>query len=251
VQSAEAGTVQDNTPVTDTIAMNLNTVAGKVDLSRQVLDRSDPATDTVVGQDLAADYAKQLDAQLLTQTTNGITVLSGTNSSTVSTATAAAIWPKFADGIQLIWTNRYASPDLIVMHPRRWAMFLGALDSSNRPLVVPDAMAGVQAFNSMASANATVPSGLVGQIQGLPVVVDPNIPTNLGTNTNQDVIIVTKRSDHLLFEVGSPTIAVYDGVLSGTLQVRVLAYGYFAFTFNRYAKATTIISGTGLVPPAF
>lgn len=251
VQSAEAAAVQDNTPVTDTIAMALNTVAGKLDVSRQLLDRSDPATDTVMGQDLAADYAKQLDTQLLTQATNGILNLSGVNTSTASTATVAGVWPKFADAIQLIWTNRFASPDLIVMHPRRWAFFLGGLDSQNRPLVVPDAMAGVQAFNANARASALVPSGLVGQIQGLPVVIDPNMTTNSGTNTNEDKIIVTRRADALLFEVGAPTIAVYEEVLSGNLQVRLLAFGYFAFTFARYAKATTIISGAGLVPPTF
>lgn len=248
---AEGATITGSSTVTDYLSFSVNTVAGLQDISRQLLDRSDPATDTVIGQDLAADYAKQLDTQLLTQATNGITVLSGTNSSTAGTAGAAAIWPKFADAIQLVWTNRFASPDLIVMHPRRWAQFLGALDAQSRPLVVPDAMAGVQAFNTMASSTAQVPAGLVGQIQGLPVVVDANIPTNLGTNTNQDVIIVTRRSDQLLFETGAPTVAVETGVLSASLQVRIYAYGYFAFTFARYAKATTIISGAGLVPPTF
>jgi hypothetical protein len=58
-------------------------------------------------------------------------------------------------------------------------------------------------------------------------------------------------SDHLLFESESPTIAVYQGVLSANLQVRILVYGYFAFTFARYPKSTSIISGVGLVPPPF
>jgi HK97 family phage major capsid protein len=249
--AAEGAAIQDGSAVTDYLTFAVNTVAGKQDISRQLMERSDPATDTVLGQDLAADYAKQLDSQLLIQATNGITVLAGTNSSTAGTATVAAVWPKFADAIQLIWTNRFASPDLIVMHPRRWAFFLGGLDSQNRPLVVPDAEAGVQAFNAMASSTNLVPAGLVGQIQGLPVVVDANIPTNLGAGTNQDTIVVTRRSDQLLFEVGSPTVAVETGVLSANLQVRIYAYGYFAFTFARYAKATTIIGGAGLVPPTF
>mgnify|MGYP003482212829 FL=1 len=137
------------------------------------------------------------------------------------------------------------------MHPRRWAFFLGALDTTNRPLVVPDAMAGVEAFNAMASTGAPVPQGLVGQIQGLPVVIDPNISITLGAGTNQDVIIVTRRSDQLLFEVGAPTVAVETGVGSANLKVRIYAYGYFAFTFARYVKATSIISGTGLATPTF
>jgi HK97 family phage major capsid protein len=251
VQASEAAAANDSSAVTDTIALTLNTVAGKVDMSRQLVERSNPSTDSVIGADLIADYAKQLDTQLLTQATNGITLLSGTNAVTAGTATAAAIWPKFADGIQQIWTNRFASPDLIVMHPRRWAMFLGALDSSNRPLVEPDAMGAVQIFNAMAANQEFVPQGLVGQIQGVPVLIDPNIPTNLGGGTNQDTIVVTKRGDALLFESGTPTIALYDQVLSANLQVRILCYGYFFFTFARYPKATSIISGAGLVPPTF
>lgn len=252
VQS-EGGTVQVGSAVTDYLSFSVNTVAGNQDVSRQLLDRSDPATDTVIGQDLAADYAKQLDTQLLNQATNGITVLSGTNAATYTQAspTAITLYPQFANAIQLVWTNRFAAPDLIVMHPRRWAQLLGGADSTGRPLVLPDTVAGTQAFNLMSTGDGTIPSGLVGQIQGLPVVVDPNIATNLGASTNQDTIIVTRRADQLLFEVGAPTVAVETGVLSGTLQVRIYAYGYFAFTFARYAKATSIIAGTGLVTPTF
>jgi HK97 family phage major capsid protein len=252
VQS-EAGAVQETNAVSDYLSFSVNTVAGMQDVSRQLLDRSDPATDTVIGQDLAADYAKQLDTQLLTQATNGITVLSGVNSVTYTdaTPTAGELYAKFADAIQQVWTNRFASPDLIVMHPRRWAFFLGAVDSSNRPLVLPDAAAANQAFNAMATGTTSVPQGLVGQIQGLPVVIDPNVPITLGAGTNEDIIVVTRRSDQLLFEVGAPTVAIETGVLSGTLQVRIYAYGYFAFTFARYAKATSRIAGTGLATPTF
>jgi HK97 family phage major capsid protein len=252
VQS-EGGTVQVGSAVTDYLSFSVNTVAGNQDVSRQLLDRSDPATDTVIGQDLAADYAKQLDTQLLNQATNGITVLSGTNSVTYTqaTPTAATFYPKIADAIQQVWTNRFSAPDLIVMHPRRWAQLLGGVDTQGRPLVLPDTLAGAQAFNVMSIGDGRTPAGLVGQIQGLPVVVDPNIATNLGAGTNQDTVIITRRADQLLFEVGSPTVAVETGVLSGTLQVRIYAYGYFAFTFARYLKATSIIGGTGLITPTF
>lgn len=37
-------------------------------------------------------------------------------------------------------------------------------------------------------------------MQGLPVFLDANIPTNAGTNTNEDKIIVGRFSDDLLFE---------------------------------------------------
>jgi HK97 family phage major capsid protein len=249
----EGNAIQDGSAVTDYLSFSVNTVAGKQDISRQLLDRSDPATDTVLGQDLAADYAKQLDTQLLSQATNGITVLSGTNGVTYTqaTPTASTFYPKIADAIQQVWTGRFASPSLIVMHPRRWAQLLGGVDTAGRPLVLPDATAGLQAFNSMARVDAVAPQGLVGQIQGLPVVIDPNITITAGAGTNQDVVIVTRAQDQLLYEVGAPTISVETGVLSANLQVRIYCYGYFAFTFARYVKSTSIISGTGLVTPTF
>jgi len=88
-------------------------------------------------------------------------------------------------------------------------------------------------------------------MQGLPVFLDANIPTNLGAGTNEDRIIVARFSDDLLFEDTAPTVGVFDDVLSGTLQVRIACWGYFAFTFARYAKANSIISGTGLITPTF
>ena len=249
----EGSAVQVGSTVTDYLSFSVNTVAGLQDISRELLDRSDPATDTVLGQDLAADYAKQLDTQLLTQATNGITVLSGVNTVTYTdaTPTAGELYAKFADAIQQVWTNRFASPTLIVMHPRRWAFFLGAVDGQNRPLVLPDAPAANQLFNAMATGTTQVPAGLVGVLMGLPVVIDPNIPITLGAGTNEDIIIVTRREDQLLFEVGAPTVSVETGVLSGNLQVRILAYGYFAFTFARYLKATSRIAGTGVAAPTF
>jgi hypothetical protein len=32
---------------------------------------------------------------------------------------------------------------------------------------------------------------------------------------------------------------------------RIMVWGYFAFTFARYAEANSIIAGTGLITPTF
>ncbi|HXJ66634.1 MAG TPA: phage major capsid protein, partial [Actinomycetota bacterium] len=249
---AEGNAVNDTSPVTDDITLALNTVAGKVDMSRQLAERSTPAADEIIGQDLAADIAKQLDTQLLNQATNGLRNVSGASTVTFTTpVTVAGFYPKLADAIQRVHTLRFMPPDLIVMHPRRWGWILAALDTQSRPLVVPDAGAARQAFNPVAGQNGVVPQGLVGTMQGLPVLTDPNIVTNLGAATNQDQVYVIRKEDHPLYESGTPTIRVYEEVLSANLQVRVLAYEYFAFTFARYAAGVSIIDGAGLVAPTF
>jgi len=144
--------------------------------------------------------------------------------------------------------NRFAAAEAIVMHPRRWAWISAALDSQNRPLVVPEANSASNAVGVFSQPTA---EGAVGTMQSLPVFLDANIPITLGAGTNQDLIIVARFSDDLLFEDPVPTVTVYEGVLSANLQVRILCYGYFAFTFARYAKANSIISGTGLNTPTF
>jgi len=98
LQSSEAGAVQDSEPSHRHLSLSVNTVAGKIDLSRQLFDRSNPSVDTVLAQDLAADDAMQLDTQLFTQATNGVTVLSGTNAITFTTGspTVALLYPKVA-----------------------------------------------------------------------------------------------------------------------------------------------------------
>lgn len=250
VQASEAAAVNDSSPVTDYLALAVNTVAGKVDMSRQLADRSNPSADTLIAQDLSADYNKQLDTQLITQATNGVLNLSGTNAITFTTGspTVNLLYPKVADAIQQVGVNRFAPASAIVMHPRRWAWITAALDTAGRPLVVPEANSAQNAVGVFSRPTA---EGAVGTMQGLPVFLDANFPTNLGAGTNQDPIVVARFDDDLLFESAAPTVGIYDGVLSANLQVRLMVWGYFAFTFARYPKSNSIINGTGLTPPAF
>jgi HK97 family phage major capsid protein len=249
----EGGAVTDSSPVTDTVQLTVETVAGKVDMSRQLFDRSNPAMEQVIGEDLASAYALSVDSEIINGPgsggrVKGILAASGTFSIVVATPTAIGIYPKVADAIQRIDTGRYLPANLVVMAPRRWAQFLAALDGQNRPLVVPQPVAmnpmGVGASNQNSQ-------GFVGyDLQGLPVLKDANIPTNLGAATNEDRIIIARKEDLYFFEAqGGPFIRVYEEVLSGTLQVRIQAFGYIAFTAERYPAATAIL--TGLTPPTF
>lgn len=252
VQSSEGAAVADNSQVTDTITLPLSTISAKTDMSRQAFDRSEPGLDDIIGQDLAAAYALQVDSEIINGSGSAGRVkgiLSAAAANTIAaTATAVGVYPKVADAIQRVDTNRYLPASLIVMHPRRWAQFLATLDTQSRPLVVPSSVA----FNPMGvgGTGPNVAQGFVGyDLQGLPVLKDANIPTNLGTSTNEDRIIVTRREDLYLFEGPSPTVRVYEEVLSGTLQVRIQCFGYIAFTAERYVNATYLI--TGLTTPSF
>jgi hypothetical protein len=69
-----------------------------------------------------------------------------------------------------------------MMHPRRWYWLLAQVDSAGRPLVVPTDVASTRSRPTRSHRRA----GRRRPFLGLPVVLDPNIATNVGAGTNQD-----------------------------------------------------------------
>ena len=250
IQTADNTTVAE-TDITDSaVQANVKTIAGQQDLAIQLMEQSPFNFDQVVFADLAADYMTRLNVQVLNGSDSsgqvkGILNASGINTVSFTGTTQAALYPKIADAIQKIHTNRYQSPTVLVMHPRRWAWFLSALDSQNRPLVVPNAGGPM---NAMGNLDAVASQQVVGQLQGLPVVTDPSIPTSLGTN--EDTIIAMRASDCILYESALRTRVLPD-VGSGQLTVRLQVYGYLAFTAERYPAGITKVTGSGLTTPSF
>lgn len=249
------GSAPQETDLADTsVACGVKTIAGQQDMSIQLFEQSPFNFDQIVMADLAADYATKVDVQVLSGSNangqvKGIYGASGVNAVTWTdtTPTVSELYSKLADGIQKIHTNRFQPPTVIVMHPRRWAWMLAAVDSQGRPLVVPS---GQGPTNAIASFGTVGSEQVVGSLQGLPVVTDPSIPITDGTGTNEDSIIVMRAQDCILYESSLRT-RVLPEVLSGTMQVRVQVYGYLAFTAERQPKSLTILSGSGFATPSF
>jgi HK97 family phage major capsid protein len=249
----------DNTPVTEVdltdtfISAPVRTVAGQQDVAIQLLDQSPVNFDQVIFRDLLADYAAKVDKQVLTGSGTAGQVLGVHNTSGIQTIvvagnTVGAFYSAVADGIQRVYTQRFQPPTHIVMHPRRWAFLTAALDAAQRPLV---GIAADQPMNSIANLSAVGSQMVVGSMQGLPIVTDPNIGTAYGTESGggtEDLVYVQRSSDITLYESGIRT-RVLQEVGSGTLTVRLQVYGYLAFTAARYPKSVVEISG--LVAPTF
>ena len=105
-------------------------------------------------------------------------------------------------------------------------------------------------MNPVAIQNGVASQRVVGSLQGLPVVTDPNIGITSGAGTNEDKVIVMRASDCYLWESSIRTRMLPE-VGSGTLTVRAQAYGYISFTAERQPKAISILSGSGLSTPTF
>ena len=257
VQAAEGGAI-GNQDLDDTLlAASVGTVAGYVDLSRQAIERG-VLVQELVFADLAADYNTKLDIQLISGTGAGgqhlgILNVSAINAVTYTDAspTVPELWPKLADSAGQVMGQRFTGPTAYVMRPNAWAWILAERDSTGRPLVEP----GDVAVNPVVVAStrpADYQVRAVGTLFGVPVVLDGNVPNNLGAGTNETRIIAADFRDVILMEdpTGAPQQLRFDDVLSATLQVRLLVYGYSAFAAGRQPKAISVVSGTGLIVPA-
>ena len=248
IQNGDNTTISE-TDLTDTyVTAPVQTIAGQQGLSLQLLDQSPIAFDEIVFRDLIQDHATKVDQQVLYGsggsgqvqgihgTSNILTVASGGT-------TIAYVYAAVANAIQQIHAQRFLPPEVIVLHPRRWGWFLSLLDSSSRPLFLPNANNPMNAGGILEKVDS---QQVVGQMHGLPVVTDPNLTTN--NSGNQDYIYVMRASDLILWESGLRT-RVLPETRATSLTVLLQVYSYVAFSAGRYPQSVAEI--TGLTAPTW
>jgi HK97 family phage major capsid protein len=259
VQASENTAVSTQDPTESDLSIPVRTIGGYSPISRQAIERA-AYNDTILFEDLIARYWAALDTQVINGSGSsgqilGLLQTSSISASTASTATVAGVWPKIADVIQQVNVATGGigfTCDKIVMHPRRWGWLTASLDSSNRPLLVPEGGSQGIGFNVIAVGQASGYGGPVGRMHGLPVFIDANIPTNLGTNTNEDRILAfASGCNHLWERPNDPVTLSFEQQAGTSLQVQLVVYGYAAATWGRYPPSCGAVSGAGLVPPTF
>lgn len=250
VQTGENQAATETNLVTTDVTVPVVTIMGQQDVSRQAIERG-AITDQLVFNDLVADYARKLDRNVLngggsSGASLGILQVSGIGAQTWTGTTVASFMSKLNGALNDVASNRFAPANVIVMHPRRWHWLLGQSDSSGRPVVTPYAPAA----QNPQGLGGTAYGRAAGNLAGLDVVVDANVPTNLGASTNEDVVIVTRLSDHALWEAGLMTFT-FEQAVNPPATIRLAVAGYSAFTAERYPAGTSKVGGTGLVTPSF
>ena len=251
-QSAQNSAVANRDMTTSTVTAAVKTYAGYENVSVQLVEQSPLAggLDRMVLGDLMADYALQINTDVVngagsSGTMLGLLNVSGINSVTYTSGspTGVGIMPSFAQAVSQVVKNRFRAPEAFVVHPSTWYWLQAQVGGANRPLVVPT---GAGPFNAGGVTTAAgAPAGLAGTILGVPVYVDATVPTNLGAGTNQAAVLCAKFSDSYLFESGVKT-SVFPDVLSANLTVRFRVHGYAAIA-HRFPTAISAITGTGLV----
>lgn len=256
-------TVTQNTTITETdvtttsVSSGITEITGKQTVSLALLRQSGTPLDRIILADLAEAYAVMLNKQVISGSaangqlrgliTAGTAVTFTTTTPAVVSATATnSFYMKVLQAQAAVASGRYLPADAIVMHPRRWAWVLGALDSSNRPLVVPSGSNS----NPVGLSGAPAAVGFAGEMLGTPVYVDPSIPTNLGVGTNQDVVFVLRKPDLQLWESAVET-ASFDATYADQNSILYRVLGFAAFIPHRHQASVQVIGGTGLVAPTF
>lgn len=258
-QATENTAVSNTDQVWANVTAPVVTIAGQQGVSRQLLERGSAGVDQLIYTDLAAAYATELDRQVINGSGSSNQMLGMLNTSGINTATAFGAAPtaalftlKLAGQKAAVAGNRNLQANLVICAPRRWGWLEGLVDSTNRPIVAALAGAPTNALGVYDEAS--------GKVLGLPVVVDGNVPTAVGTN-NEDVVIVTRAEDNILWEEGDgmPRELRFEETGGGNLTTQLVAYGYAAFTAGRYPSAVGRVGGVdtggsganGLVAPSF
>lgn len=256
-QTSENSAVGEQDMANTDIIVPVVTIAGQHDMSRQSIDRGRNTDGEVMG-DLAEAYAAEVDRQAINGSgTNGqyLGVLGTTNVTSITVTSSSGISQvrAVAGAVSRVHSNRFMPANVIVVHPRRWAYWTQSTDSNGRPIVTPSAHGPQNAFGlgDLVGAN-----GIVGDLYGIPVLTDPNIPTTLSYDVTQssttDPIIVTKATDLRLYEDSPvPRRVRFEETLAGSLTVKIVAFDYSAFTAGRYPTGTVVLNGSGLTTPVF
>lgn len=275
-QATENSALSSTDEVWANLTVPVVTIGGQQDVSRQSLERGTPGIDSIVFMDLLKAYNVQVDTQAANGSGAsgqmlGILQTGSIGKQTVvygAAATPTTFLLKTAGALSTIASAGTAiQPNIWIMHPRRWYWLLAQVDSQGRPLAIPN-VNGV--FNSLAVVSQPgAYSGdggdqaavVVGVFQGLPVILDANLPTNLGVGTNEDPVIGMDQTQAFLWEAngGVPRELRFEQTLGQNLTIKLVLFNYLAFTAGRYPQAFYQVGGVesggagafGHIPPSF
>lgn len=204
-QAAEGDEVSSTAFELDYLTVPVKTFAGGERISRQLIERSDPAFLDRLLIEMGAQYAQKTDAYAWSVLNAGKAESNG-----------ATIYTTIADAIADSWDVMRFAPDRLLVTPNgtgdvTFAKLLAAVDGDNRPL--------------FASANPSNAAGLVtqgttqGTVAGLQLVVDANIG-------DVEAFVYPAAAATFYEGAGAPIqVSVQD---VSTLEVEVAVYGYVA-----------------------
>ncbi|WP_051943877.1 phage major capsid protein [Streptacidiphilus rugosus] len=289
-QVADGGVVPGRDMTDNFVNARVMTIAGQQDVGLQLLDQSPISFDEMILADLASDYNSQLSGQcfvgsgiagqlpgvwpggaiantsgIYIPNTNNTAAQTWVNGGGASPSVTGSVFQSGGQMLSLVARTRLRPPTHHVWHPWVWYYLLTQVDGQQRPLVVPGTPNNV-GYNQVAvDDDGPLAMGIAGYYQGLPVVLDPNVPVTFPSSGGTVPQITTVSSgqfapapgsgvftplltglwDDLFLWEGEQRTRALTEVLSGNLQVRFQLYNYVAAMPNRYQAYADVQTGSG------
>lgn len=276
------------------VTAKVQTISGQMDVALQLLEQTPISNfDEITFQDLAADYNLNLSGQCYLGSnsagqikgvwpggnlanTNGIYLANSNNTANqtwvngggATFSVNGSVFQGTAQLASVVARTRLRTPTAHVWHSWVWFNLLTQVDQQGRPLVVPGTPNNT-GFNQVAvDTDGPEVAGPVGYYQGLPVIVDPNMPTTFGTAPNPVISTISNGQfasvpgggvytplllgywDDLFLWEGEMRTRALDQVLSGNMQMRFQLYNYVASMPDRYEAYADVVTGGATVAKA-
>ena len=230
------------------VSCKVQTASGELWGSQALLDQAGDNFTEVIYRDLRDAVDTAVDKQVLngsgpgTNELQGVIGAAGVNQVYCSENSAQAFQDAGAAARGAIWTNRDKDAEVVVMHPSRFVWYQATADQQGRPLFLPRSP-GIGSNPVVANVAR---SAVVGEWLGLPIVLDPSVPTT-GSNASGDYVIMMRASDLILWESG-PLARVLTQTQANTLTIGWQLRQYVAFGI-KFPTSVSIISLPAIPPP--
>jgi len=203
------------------------TIMGYSEVSRQMLEASNPAVDSVIWGDLTGDFLDRCEAAVIT----ALEAQTSVNLATVTDNTVVTGMRNVVlDGIAAVSDNSGGDADVFVSKNSKWVSYLKLTDTTNRPLIEAQRYAPMNAIG-LQQPGQQFASPIQGSLESLAVVTSPTVGTTRGFVIN---------SQELLYQ-NSPPMQFSFEQPAGPALIRVGVWGYVAVVTGRRPKAITKI----------
>ena len=252
--TGEGNQVTETDPTTGYLSANLQTEAGQVIVSQQLLDRAGPnfAFARLIFDQLTRDYNKAADSFVLTAALAGAGTIAYNASAWALTFpwsstpgnVGASFYDKVAAAKSKVRTTAgtIMDPTHLFVRPERLEEMEAAMDSTGRPLLTPGY---VNPMNAAIAGNASGVTGFEGdtgyKLTGLPIFHDLNIPA-IATTGDQAVV---GALDEVYVWESQLVPRVIPQTYAQNLQVLLQVYAYIA-CIPRYPAAIQSIQGSAM-----
>lgn len=160
-------------------------------------------------------------------------------------ATALSIMDAIQDAITGVYTDFYAAPNAIVMHPTTWAFLVKQRESATSATYL---IGSGSTLGFGRTANDPIPGygpGPLprGELHGVPVYTTPAVPSNLGDAENETCVFVGDFNQGLIMDRQGITTDNSKHVYFETNQTVFRSEERLGFTAGRYPNAFKVVEG--------